>query len=190
MVKAYYKYMYCYLLAVFPLVVTAYAWIQYPSDGFATMTHYSLPINAVVACGCTPGSTHYPTAALNQMAYGSSAVFGPACGKCFNLTLLNTFLSNPRFYPDVVKSVVVKVTDLCPLSLTGWCNATEEGHNAFVRSVLWADGLTDVVFRAGHDLNFDLAWPSSAIPNDFFPSNVSFYVSPPPLSITHTHNSL
>lgn len=30
-------------------------------------------------------------------------------------------------------------------------------------------------FRAGYDLNFDLVWPSSAIPDDFFPSNVSLY---------------
>jgi hypothetical protein len=28
---------------------------------------------------------------------------------------------------------------------------------------------------AGHDINFDLVWPSSAIPNDFFPSNATFY---------------
>lgn len=75
-------------------------------------------------------SLNYPTAAMSQMAYGSSTAYGPACGKCFNLTLLNTFLSDPPFFPDVVKSVVVKVTDLCPLSTTGWCNATTSGPNA------------------------------------------------------------
>jgi hypothetical protein len=30
--------------------------------------------------------------------------------------------------------------------------------------------------RAGHYLNFDLAFPSIAIPDDFFPSNVTEYV--------------
>ncbi|VDC06976.1 unnamed protein product [Peniophora sp. CBMAI 1063] len=95
---------------------------------------------------------------MNQMAYGSSTSYGPACGRCFNLTLLNTFLSDPPFYPSETKSVVVKVTDLCPLSTTGWCNATSVGPNA-----------------AGNYLNFDLAWPSSSIPDDFFPSNESFY---------------
>jgi len=146
------------LTVVLPLAVTASEWIQYPPYGFATMTHYDLPVDTVAACGCTPSSTHYPTAALNQMAYGSSAAYGPACGKCFNLTLLNTFLSTPPFYPDVVKSVVIKVTDLCPLSVAGFCNATQSGPN-----------------EGGHYLNFDLAWPSESIPNNFFPSNVSFY---------------
>jgi hypothetical protein len=128
-------------------------WIQYPPKGFATMTHYQIPLGFVAACGCAPLSTYYPTAALNQMAYGtlnpfqprqimfltldsntgSSRAYGPACGTCFNLTLLNTFLSNPRFYPNVTKSVVVKVTDLCPLSRDGWCSATENKPNQSVR---------------------------------------------------------
>ncbi|KAI0031732.1 RlpA-like double-psi beta-barrel-protein domain-containing protein-containing protein [Vararia minispora EC-137] len=133
-------------------------WIEYPSDGIATMTHYTLPSGYVASCGCTGASTGYPTAALNQMAFGSSTNFGPACGRCFRLTLLNTFLSDPPFYPEVTKSVVIKVTDLCPLSTTGWCNATTKGPNA-----------------AGSYLNFDLAWPSSSIPDNFFPSNQSFY---------------
>ncbi|KAL0956424.1 hypothetical protein HGRIS_002572 [Hohenbuehelia grisea] len=122
------------------------------------MTHYDLPRDYVAACGCTPSSTHYPTAALSQMAFGSSTAFGPGCGRCFNLTLLNTFLSNPPFYPTVSKSIVVKVTDLCPISGAGWCSATSEKPNP-----------------AGLYLNFDLAFPSNAIPGDFFPSNASFY---------------
>lgn len=133
-------------------------WIQYPSSGFATMTHYTLPENFIAACGCTAASTHYPTAALNQMAFGSSTAYGPSCGRCFALTLLNTFLSDPPFYPDTVKTVVVKVTDLCPLSTTGWCNATASAPNS-----------------AGNYLNFDLAYPSSSIPDNFFPSNESYY---------------
>lgn len=32
-----------------------------------------------------------------------------------------------------------------------------------------------VCCSGGQYINFDLAWPSSAIPDDFFPSNVSLY---------------
>ncbi|KAF8894017.1 RlpA-like double-psi beta-barrel-protein domain-containing protein-containing protein [Infundibulicybe gibba] len=135
-----------------------HAWINYPATGFATMSHYEIPRDFVAACGCAPASTHYPTAALSQMAYGSSRAYGPACGKCFNLTLMNTFLSNPPFYPPTPKSLVIKITDLCPLSKNGWCSATESKPNS-----------------AGNYLNFDLAFPSEAIPSDFFPSNVTLY---------------
>ena len=113
-----------------PPLVCATQWLQYPDSGVATLTHYTLPEDWITACGCTARSTHYPTAALNQMAFGSSTNYGPACGRCFKLTLLNTFLSNPPFYPTVKKSVVVKLTDLCPLSKSGWCNATVNGPNA------------------------------------------------------------
>lgn len=141
-----------------PLFVCASQWIQYPQSGTATLTHYTLPEDDIASCGCTTKSSHYPTAALNQMAYGSNTSYGPACGRCFKLTLLNTFLSNPPFYPSVTKSVVVKVTDLCPLTKGGWCNGTVNGPNA-----------------AGNYLNFDLAFPSSSIPSNFFPSNVTLY---------------
>jgi len=141
-----------------PLFVCATQWIQYPQSGISTMTHYSIPEDYIASCGCTGRSTHHPTAALSQMAFGSSTAYGPSCGRCFKLTLLNTFLSDPPFYPTVTKSLVVKVTDLCPLSKTGWCNGTVNGPNA-----------------AGNYLNFDLAFPSSSIPSNFFPSNVSHY---------------
>jgi len=150
--------LYFQLLIAFLAVSTSTSqWIDYPPDGFATMTHYDLPLDYVASCGCTPSSTHYPTAALSQMAFGSSKAFGPGCGQCFNLTLLNTFLSKPPFYPNVTKSVVVKVTDLCPI-VSDWCTATQKKPN-----------------QAGNFLNFDLAWPSTSIPNDFFPSNQSLY---------------
>ncbi|KAI0281047.1 RlpA-like double-psi beta-barrel-protein domain-containing protein-containing protein [Russula aff. rugulosa BPL654] len=139
-----------------PLFVCASQWIQYPQSGFATLTHYTLPEDDIASCGCTAKSSHYPTAALNQMAYGSSTAYGPSCGRCFKLTLLNTFLSHPPFHPPVTKSLVVKITDLCPLG--GWCNGTVNGPNA-----------------AGNYLNFDLAFPSSSIPSNFFPSNVTLY---------------
>ncbi|KAI0305458.1 RlpA-like double-psi beta-barrel-protein domain-containing protein-containing protein [Multifurca ochricompacta] len=146
------------ILLIFPHFVCATKWIEYTDSGFATMTHYTLPQDYIASCGCTGQSTHFPTAALNQMAFGSSTAYGPSCGRCFRLTLLNTFLSDPPFYPSVTKSIIVKVTDLCPLSTTGWCNATASGPNA-----------------GGTYLNFDLAFPSSSIPDNFFPSNVTLY---------------
>ncbi|KAH9935522.1 RlpA-like double-psi beta-barrel-protein domain-containing protein-containing protein [Fomitopsis serialis] len=142
-----------------PLALAA-DWIDYPSSGYATMTHYTLPENFVAACGCTADSTHYPTAAMSQMAYGSSTAYGPGCGRCFNITLADAFTSNPKFYPpeDERSSVVIKVTDLCPLGGNGWCSATANKPNA-----------------GGAYINFDLAWPSSSIPDSFFPSNVTLY---------------
>ncbi|KAG8690198.1 hypothetical protein FRC11_013223 [Ceratobasidium sp. 423] len=134
------------------------AW-TYAENGIATMTHYIMDVGTIAACGCTGGSTHYPTAALSSLAYGSDGTvgFGSSCGRCFNLTLLNTFLSSPPFYPNPAKSVVVKVTDLCP-AISQWCDATEKKPNA-----------------GGTWLNFDLVWPSVAIPEDWFPSDESFY---------------
>ncbi|KAF9222715.1 hypothetical protein BS17DRAFT_707899 [Gyrodon lividus] len=156
---------FCTILSFLPATL-ATEWIQYPPDGYATMTHYTLPQGFIAACGCTPDSTDYPTAAMNQMAYGSSTSYGPTCGRCFNLTLLNAFIANPPFYPNVTNSIVVKVTDLCPLSKSGWCNATASAPNA-----------------AGHYLNFDLAWPSSSISNNFFPSDPSLYGASPDFGV-------
>lgn len=126
----------------------ASAWIDYAETGEATMTHYTMELGFVAACGCTGDSTYYPTAgalvaipscsttkhnilAMSQMAYGSSTAYGPACGRCFNLTLENTYTPTPPFIPVVTKSVVVKVTDLCPLG-GAWCNATENAPNKYV----------------------------------------------------------
>jgi len=147
------------LLYLFNLLKNANASYQYPKTGFATMTHYDLPLNDVAACGCTGQSTHYPTAALSSLAYGSTDSYGPACGVCFNLTLLNTFTSNPPFFPSTHPSVVVKITDECP-AISEWCNATLSKPNP-----------------GGHIINFDLAFPSpaGAIPSNFFPQNVSEY---------------
>ncbi|KAF8585986.1 hypothetical protein K439DRAFT_1342153 [Ramaria rubella] len=130
---------------------------QFPSSGFASMTHYELPVDFIASCGCAPASTHYPTAAMSQLAFGSTTAYGPGCGQCFNLTLLNTFLSDPPFFPPTSNSIIVKVTDLCP-AISVWCSATTDKPNP-----------------AGHVINFDLAFPSAAIPSSFFPSNVTLY---------------
>lgn len=66
------------------------------------------------------------------MAFGSSNNYGPGCGRCFKLTLLNSYTGTPPFFPDTRPSVVVKVTDLCPLSAAGWCSGTEKKKNQYV----------------------------------------------------------
>ena len=66
------------------------------------------------------------------MAFGSSNNYGPGCGKCFKLTLLNSYTGTPPFFPNTKPSVVVKVTDLCPLSAAGWCSGTENRKNPCV----------------------------------------------------------
>ncbi|EIW63346.1 uncharacterized protein TRAVEDRAFT_26658 [Trametes versicolor FP-101664 SS1] len=148
------------LLLVFFLfsgLSSATEWIEYPADGTATLTHYTLPDGYIASCGCTGASTQYPTAAMSQFAYGSSTAYGPGCGRCFKITLLNTYTSTPPFIPNVTKSVVIKVTDLCPDG-GDWCSATPGKPN-----------------KGGQYINFDLAWPSSSIPDDFFPSDAALY---------------
>ena len=86
----------------------------------------------IAACGCTGKSTHYPTAALSQMAFGSSQNYGPGCGRCFQLTLLNSYTASPPFFPNTHPNIVVKITDLCPLSKNGWCSGTEKKTNPYV----------------------------------------------------------
>ncbi|EIN11286.1 hypothetical protein PUNSTDRAFT_63586 [Punctularia strigosozonata HHB-11173 SS5] len=142
------------------LISPARAWIQYASTGNATMTHYTMAEGTITACGCTGDSTKFPTAALSESAYGSTTAYGPSCGRCFNLTLLNTFTPDPPFIPDTHPSVIVKVTDHCPLG-GDWCNATDTKPNKQA--------------QGGEFLNFDLVWPSKAIPDDFFPSNKTLY---------------
>ncbi len=67
---------YALLIPILCYALNAAAWIDYAPDGLATLTHYTLPKDYIASCGCTPSSTHYPTAALSQMAYGSSNSYG------------------------------------------------------------------------------------------------------------------
>jgi hypothetical protein len=57
MMKAAIKKCACIYVAVLYLFSLASAqWIQYPANGFASMTHYTMPNDFVAACGCTPAS--------------------------------------------------------------------------------------------------------------------------------------
>ena len=118
-------------------VTLASNWIDYPADGTATLTHYTLPDGYIASCGCTGASTRYPTAAMSQFAYGSSNAYGPGCGRCFKITLLNPYTGTPPFFPTETKSIVIKVTDLCPagpVAGEGWCSARPGQPNPYVHS--------------------------------------------------------
>lgn len=133
--------------------------------GNATLTHYDLPLDYVASCGCVGRSTHYPTAALNALAYGSTNSFGPACGTCYRLRLQSTPRSPPppdgdgiSFTPEDGRAptIVVKIIDQCPIG-GPWCSQTQQPN------------LSPVSNELGSMIHFDLAWPSAAIPSTFFP---------------------
>jgi hypothetical protein len=151
------------ILTFFPTTAS-----QIPSLDFGrtTLTHYDLPLDYVASCGCVARSTHYPTAAVNALIFGSTTSFGPLCGTCFRLRLLTTpfsplpplgdgmsFLVNDTDAP----TVVVKVTDSCPLG-GQWCSQTYDPAT----NVSMPNGLSSMI-------HFDLAWPSAAIPSSFYP---------------------
>lgn len=152
--------------------------VDFTPQGYASLTHYDLPLNYVASCGCVGRSTFYPTAALNRYAYGSNTSFGPSCGSCFEVRLVSTPLARPPprpgtndpwgdgiFYnPDEVSSgstpsLVVKIIDLCPGAGGPWCNAT-----SLTNGIVEGNSL-------GFDVHFDLAWPSKAISKNFFPGS-------------------
>ncbi|GAA5885527.1 hypothetical protein JCM6882_007454 [Rhodosporidiobolus microsporus] len=150
--------------ALLPAAAKDISTVPIPSSGRASLTRYDFPLGAYGACGCARNSTYYPTAALSQAAYGSSMAFGPACGQCFNLTLLETFFAEPTWVlsEEQRRSVVVKVTDKCPATSgnpnKGWCGATDKKTN-----------------KADLTYHFDLSTPSPSIPLTFFPTNESYY---------------
>lgn len=160
------------------LPAAALAAVEFAASGYASLTHYDLPLNYVASCGCVARSTYYPTAALNRYAYGSNTSFGPACGTCFQVRLVSTPLAAPPPPPGSngpygdgiyfnasqvtsgsTPSLVVKIIDLCPGAGGPWCNATRLDNGSVAGNSL------------GFDVHFDLAWPSRGIANNFFPGD-------------------
>lgn len=95
---------------------------------FLTRNDYPFPkfthslIAPTSACGKT--ATGY-TAAMSQLSFGSAPGSGPgdACGRCFALTGAADPYSPS--YTGPFKTVVVKVTDLCPVAGNAvWCGMT------------------------------------------------------------------
>ena len=78
--------------------------------------------SAVVACGVA-GSGF--TAAMSQLSFGSAPGLGPgdACGRCFSVTATADPYSPA--YTGPFKTIIVKVTDLCPKAGNEeWCGQT------------------------------------------------------------------
>ena len=161
----------------------AQAAVDFAASGYASLTHYDLPLDYVASCGCVGRSTYYPTAALNRYAYGSNTSFGPACGSCFEVRLVSTPLSNPPPAPGSngpwgdgiyyntsqvtagsTPNLVVKIIDLCPGAGGPWCNATRLDNGTVQGNSL------------GFDVHFDLAWPSKGISKSFFPGDHDYGV--------------
>ncbi|KAJ7460658.1 RlpA-like double-psi beta-barrel-protein domain-containing protein-containing protein [Mycena latifolia] len=75
------------------------------------------------ACGIAASGY---SAAISQLAFGSAPGIGPgdACGRCFALTGTADPYS-PAFTGPFGKSIVVKVTDMCPVAGNEpWCGQT------------------------------------------------------------------
>ncbi|KAJ7132155.1 endoglucanase V-like protein, partial [Mycena epipterygia] len=96
-------------------------YIQSAGPGNASFTMYSGC--AMPACGVSASGY---SAAISQLAFGSVPGLGPgdACGRCFALTGSEDPYS-PAFTGPFGKSIVVKVTDMCPAQGNeAWCGQT------------------------------------------------------------------
>ncbi|THH30102.1 hypothetical protein EUX98_g4073 [Antrodiella citrinella] len=123
-------------------------YVQEPS-GSASFTMYS-------GCGspaCGKSANGF-TAAINQLAFGSGpgTGAGDACGRCFALTGKADPYS-PAF-TGPFNTIVVKVTDLCPLQGNQeWCGQSESNANN----------------QHGEPFHFDICEDTGGA-NAFFPS--------------------
>ncbi|KAF7309576.1 Endoglucanase V-like protein [Mycena indigotica] len=123
-------------ILVLTIVPTAFAasggYVQLPGPGNASFTMYtgcSQPACGVAANGFT--------AAISQLAFGSAPGIGPgisdlscdACGRCFSLTGNHDPFS-PSYTGPFGKTIVVKVTDMCPVAGNQeWCGQTATSAN-------------------------------------------------------------
>ncbi|KAI0766504.1 endoglucanase V-like protein [Irpex lacteus] len=122
------------------------------ASGTASFTHYS-------GCGqpaCGKSASGY-TAAINQLAFGSApgSGAGDACGRCFALTG-NADPYSPNYSGPFGKTIVVKVTDLCPIAGNQeWCGQTQSNRNnqhgeAFHFDICEDTGGAAQFFPSGH----------------------------------------
>jgi hypothetical protein len=136
---------------VYPRAVAG-DYIQSPGPGQASFTMYSgcnQPACGVAASGYT--------AAISQLAFGSAPGLGPGdvCGRCFALTGTEDPYS-PAFTGPFGQSIVVKVTDMCPVAgNSAFCGQTVTSptntFNMPVHFDICEDtGGSEVFFPAGH----------------------------------------
>ncbi|KAI0085190.1 endoglucanase V-like protein [Irpex rosettiformis] len=96
------------------------------ASGTASFTYYS-------GCGspaCGRSASGF-SAAINQLSFGSApgSGAGDACGRCFALTG-NADPYSPGYTGPFGKTIVVKVTDLCPIAGNQeWCGQTQSNRN-------------------------------------------------------------
>ncbi|KAH9849936.1 endoglucanase V-like protein [Lenzites betulinus] len=125
-------------------------YVQNPS-GTASFTHYS-GCNQP-ACGIAGNGF---TAAVSQLAFGSAPGLGPgdACGRCFAVTATQDPYSPA--YTGPFHTIIVKVTDLCPLQGNQeWCGQSQSNpdnqHGAPVHFDICEDtGGANAFFPSGH----------------------------------------
>jgi len=126
-------------------------YVQNPS-GTASFTMYT-------GCGspaCGKSATGY-TAAISQLAFGSlpGSGAGDSCGRCFQLTGSADPYS-PAYTGPFGSSIVVKVTDMCPVSgNAAFCGQTTSNPvNTFGKAVHFDicedTGGSSVFFPSGH----------------------------------------
>ena len=89
---------------------------------------------------------------MNQLSFGAPTGVGPgdACGRCFRLTgSADPYSSNNK---GPFKSIVVKVTDLCPVQGNEqWCGQTVSNPtNSFGQSAQCVISLISMVFARGY----------------------------------------
>ncbi|KAF7317897.1 Endoglucanase V-like protein [Mycena kentingensis (nom. inval.)] len=127
-------------------------YIQTAGPGNASFTMYSgcqQPACGVAATGFT--------AAMHQLAFGSVPGIGPgdACGRCFSITG-NRDPFSPAYTGPFGQTIVVKVTDMCPVAGNEqWCGQTVQNQaNQFGMPAhfdLCVDnGAAAVFFPSGH----------------------------------------
>ncbi|KAJ7626375.1 endoglucanase V-like protein [Mycena polygramma] len=127
-------------------------YVQTAGPGKASFTHYS-------GCGqpaCGIAASGY-TAAISQLAFGSSPGLGPgdACGRCFALTGTADPYS-PGYTGPFGQSIVVKVTDMCPAAGNeAFCGQTTSNQNNQFNMPVHFDICEDtggaaVFFPSGH----------------------------------------
>jgi len=114
---------------------------------------------------------------MSQMAYGSSTSYGPACGKCFKLTLLNTFLSNPPFIrrSQSRSSSKWRIYALS-LKMAGVMLQCKKTNPCASKAIILTYSHTNWQYpsEAATILILTLYGLPSAIPDDFFPSKRVF----------------
>ena len=82
-----------------------------------------LPLTKILLSACGYSASSGFTAAINQLSYGAPGGVGPgdACGRCFAVTATADPYS-PNYTGPFGQTIVVKVTDLCPVDGNEvWC---------------------------------------------------------------------